>query len=568
MEEQPKASLRFGILVDDLTLEAWKVETVRKLVKGGMTLALVIRNDTKPEQNGLHRKLKDYPYRKLFFQIWNHYLFKPESKKMVPLVPALSLLGLNLMEIPTLDCEPVQKGISTYLLDKDIELIKNQNLDFIIRFGFNILRGEILNVARYGVWSYHHDDEMRYRGGPPGFWEWMGDDPCNGILLQRLTESLDKGYVLKKRQYPTILHSYRAHLDQLYFDSTDMSLQVCRELLQSGVLDEHLSESKAPIYHAPNNVKMLEYWIKCVTRRCRFHLHDLFKQEDWDVGFVEAPLSRFIESPLDFETKIRWFRRKRLSEYYADPFIITTKKDTYIFFEQYDYRTGKGCIQATRLSDDFKKHHTVLTEPFHLSYPFVFEHEGVVYCLPEANESNRLILYRFDEKTMRLEQACVLMDHIKAVDPTLVYVEGRWNLFLTKKDFPSVKLYRYLADDLKGPYKPFHGNPVKADCASARMAGRFFEYNGSLIRPSQECVRYYGTAVCLNRVDKITDDQYHETLANTIEPFRRSPFKQGLHTLNGNGQFTVFDGKRWEFTLSGMFHQLGNKINKKGKRHV
>ena len=44
MEDQTRTSLRFGIMVDDLALEAWKVDAVKLLVEGGMTLALVIRN--------------------------------------------------------------------------------------------------------------------------------------------------------------------------------------------------------------------------------------------------------------------------------------------------------------------------------------------------------------------------------------------------------------------------------------------------------------------------------------------------------------------------------------------
>lgn len=566
--EGQRTSLRFGIMVDDLSLEAWKVETIKKLVEGGMTLAMVIRNDEKNVYQGLFAKLKNYPYRRMFFQVWNHYQFKPESKRMTLLAPALESIGVKLDEIPQIACEPQQKGTSTFILDKDIEQIKNQHLDFILRFGFNIIRGEILNTAEYGIWSFHHDDEMEYRGGPPGFWEWMNDNPRNGIVLQRLTNSLDKGYVLKKRWYPTILHSYKAHLDQLYFESSEMPLQVCREILHNGVLKEQLSESTAMVFHAPTNAKMLKYWVNCITRRIQFHLHDLFRQEDWDVGYVEVPFEQFIDSPEEYDCEIKWFRRKRRSEYYADPFVITTKKDTYIFFENYDYRKGKGCIEVARKSEEFKKYHRVLTEPYHLSYPFVFEYDGTVYCLPEGHESNRLSLYRFNEKALQLDQDCVLMEPIRAIDPTLLYLDGRWNLFLTQKDFPSVKLYRYISEDLRGPYEPFYANPVKVDCAEARMAGCFFNLEGCWFRPAQNCERYYGTGVYLERIMDISDDCYEEISVDGIEPYKNSCFKEGLHTINGNEELTVFDGKRWEFTLPGFFHQLRNKIQRRRRRHV
>lgn len=564
MNEEQLTPLRFGIMVDDLSLESWKVQTIRNLLEGGMKLSLIIRNAGKDEPKGFFKSIKDYPVRRLLFQRWNHRQFKPECKEMVDLSWMLSKVGKRLDDIPEIACVPMLKCSSTYILDKDIQTIKEQQLDFILRFGFNIIRGEILNVAKYGVWSFHHDDEMAYRGGPPGFWEWMEDVPRNGIILQRLTESLDRGYVLNKRWYPTILHSYKAHLNQLYFESADMPLQVCRSIQHTGQLKEQLSESKAPVRRPPTNLKMLKYWIMCVTRRWRFHLHDLFRQEDWNVGYLPLPLKEFLDAPESYESEIVWLKKKRRRNYNADPFVISTDKDTYIFFEHYDYKKGKGRIEVVKKSQKFKKFHLALEEDYHLSFPFVFEQNGQIYCLPEAHESERLNLYRFDERKMTLEQECVLLERIRAIDPVLIRRDGKWNLFFTRKDFPSVKLYRYVSEELKGEYKPFYGNPVKVDCADTRMAGAFFTLDDHLFRPAQECCRYYGTAVCINRVEVMDDQGYSEKQIDKIQPFKGSQFKQGFHTLNGNETMTVFDGKRWIFTISGMIHQI--KI--KRKKHV
>ena len=107
--------LRFGIMVDDLTMEAWKVETVRKLIEGGMRLELIIRNAETTQRKRFFKWLFHYPFRRGFFQIWNHYQFKPESKKMTELEPMLESLGLNRSEIPLLDCKPSHKRTSTFI---------------------------------------------------------------------------------------------------------------------------------------------------------------------------------------------------------------------------------------------------------------------------------------------------------------------------------------------------------------------------------------------------------------------------------------------------------------------
>lgn len=555
--EENKASLQFGVMVDDMTLEIWQAETINKLIDNGMHLSLIIKNDETTEKQGLFKKLKNYPFRKMFFQVWNHYFFKPECKRRVNLS---DYCNTNAVDI--LPCLPYHEGISTIIRDDDIETIKNHNLDFILRFGFNILGGNILHASKYGIWSFHHDDEMEFRGAPPGFWEFMQDKPVNGIILQRLTDSLDKGVILKKVFYPTILHSYKAHLNQLYFESEALPLQVCKEIIRNNGIFEYESKSTAPVYHAPRNKKMLRYWTLCLTRRIRFHLHDLFRQEDWDVAYTQTPLLDFIKDPEKYHKDLVWFRRSNLHTYYADPFVITSSKDTYIFFESYNYRKGKGIIAAALLSEKFKKHHIVLEEDFHLSYPSVFYDNGEIYCIPETNEAGQVILYRFDEDKLVLKKDSVLLDNIKAVDPTILYKDGKWNLFLGLQEYSNIKLFRYIANDLRGPYEPYYNNPIKTDCRNARMAGAFIRDGETLFRPGQESIRYYGTAVCINEIQVLSDNLYEETQITRIKPVKNSQFNKGLHTINGNEKLTVIDGKRFFFTVSGMLHQLKIKIRK------
>ena len=60
----------------------------------------------------------------------------------------------------------------------------------------------ILNAAKYGVWSYHHDDNTVIRGGPPGFWETFERMGERGVILQIMTEDADTGIVLYRSFLP------------------------------------------------------------------------------------------------------------------------------------------------------------------------------------------------------------------------------------------------------------------------------------------------------------------------------------------------------------------------------
>lgn len=81
-----------------------------------------------------------------------------------------------LHEIPYECLFPQKKGFVDFFTNEETEKLLKYNLDVIFRFGFNIIKGELFTLAKYGVWSLHHGDNDINRGGPAGFWE---------ILLKR-----------------------------------------------------------------------------------------------------------------------------------------------------------------------------------------------------------------------------------------------------------------------------------------------------------------------------------------------------------------------------------------------
>ena len=105
--------------------------------------------------------------------------------------------------IGSIEVEPMGKKFIHKFPPDALEKIRAKELDVILRFGFNILSGEILTVARYGVWSYPHGDNDFYRGGPPHFGELVEKSPLSGVILQVLTEELNSGLVLCKSLFST-----------------------------------------------------------------------------------------------------------------------------------------------------------------------------------------------------------------------------------------------------------------------------------------------------------------------------------------------------------------------------
>ncbi len=532
--------IRFGVMLDGDTLEQWQLECVNLLTDNGVELVLVIKNGDKHKPyKSFADKLLHYPYRQILFRIWHRYFFKPDAKKLTAFRPERGGVEKSpaiMTVIPTI------KGISTYFDKEDIAVIKSFGLDFILRFGFDIIRGEVLNCAKYGVWSFHHDDERVVRGGPPGFWEFMRKIPQNGVILQQLTDELDKGMIISRLQFNTELHSYKFHLNKLLKESAFMPLQACKRLIVNGKIEPELSQSNAPILHPPKNMQMLRYFWLCCWRKVSFHFNYLFRQEDWNVGYY-----------IDNQSSPHWLNPPK-SDYFADPFVISNEEDTYLFFEWFSNKNGKADLAVAKKSENFEVYHKITDFPEHRSYPFVFEYQGVIYCVPEANKTNKVSLYKFEDNKLTLD--CDLLNGCY-VDSTLCHHDdGKWYLFTTPQKASHTHLMIFVADELRGTYRPHFNNPVKVDCSDSRMAGKIQKIDGDLVRPGQNSTRHYGESITLNKILQLDEYQYIEETIKEIKPDEKWKYNRGIHTINSDGGVTVFDAKRFAFSWQGLLQQI------------
>jgi hypothetical protein len=194
--------LRIGVLCDGNHLSAWQAKALREVLKlNSAKIALLIFNGEPPTApEPVHAKLKRNIANDIL--IWRIYERLVLNKK----VSATHEVEFpkELQDVPRLTVIPVRHGkFRRSLAVENLDALRRQNLDVLIRFGFGILTGEILNVARYGIWSFHHGDPQEFRGAPPGFWEIHNRATVTGVVLQRLTEKLDGGIVLRSGSRPS-----------------------------------------------------------------------------------------------------------------------------------------------------------------------------------------------------------------------------------------------------------------------------------------------------------------------------------------------------------------------------
>ncbi|MBY0423122.1 MAG: hypothetical protein K2Q06_12520, partial [Parvularculaceae bacterium] len=241
--------------------------------------------------------------------------------------------------------------------------------------------------------------------------------------------------------------------------------------------------------------------------------------------------------------------------YLADPFLIMRDGALYVFFERYDLSAGRGAIGVARVENGrFNLLGDALAPDIHLSYPFVFEHEGAVYMIPETVARRRVEVWRATDFPLRWTLAATALEGVAAVDTTLLRRDDAWWVFVNRADGGvadgSTLLDLYRADSpLLGRLRPHRKNPVVIDARRARNGGRPFQKNGRLFRPAQHnAASVYGYALNLMEIVALDDHRYEERLVRTIV---------GCHHLDVVGDRYVFDirrdGGRADFGKLGSF---------------
>ncbi len=455
--------------------------------------------------------------------------------------------------IERIEVEPIKKGFVHRFPPEIVEEIRKKDLDVLLRFGFNILRGNILQAARYGVWSYHHGDNDYYRGGPAHFWELVEGSPTSGVILQVLTEELDGGLVLCKGLYPTEPTLFLSQNRKApFWGAASFVIWKLNELHQLGwdevkarALPPTPYRGKKKIYRSPTNLEMLSWLAPIIPRKLlkRASRRDL--QWHWRLALRNDSATSLIEQegPESLQA-FRWIESPR-GHSWADPWLLMQQDQIWLFFEDFRYCDNRGVISCAEVNPDgsLGPVQTALDTGTHLSYPAVFEHEGQVYMVPECSHTKAVPLFRATRFPNQWTFEGNLLEGQSLVDTTLLYEGGMWWMFTTELEPTgcAVTLLLLYAESLAGPWAYHPANPISKDVRYARNAGRIFRSSNRLFRMSQDCARCYGYSFTANEILTLSCTEYQEKAFKTIEP-SWSPGLIGTHSYARAGLIEAIDG--------------------------
>jgi hypothetical protein len=285
------------------------------------------------------------------------------------------------------------------------------------------------------------------------------------------------------------------------------------------------------------------------------------KHSRWNIGLVRVPID--VLAAGGEVQDVTWVDQER-GWYYADPFAYSHDGRDHLFFEAYQFASGRAVIGHADITESFAKlaWQPVLDVGAHASYPQILFEDGEHLMVAETSEKGEVKLFRAEAFPTDWRADTVLLPGVDGVDPTVFKYEGRWWLAATRLGAGrDSDLHLWHADALRGPWHPHAGNPVKRDLVGGRPAGCPFQLEGALCRPAQDCSVTYGGRVMIQRIDALDPNHYSETTVSAIEPDPNGRFPAGLHTVASHGSSTLIDGKRYMLSLRAAVRSLRQRAS-------
>lgn len=302
---------------------------------------------------------------------------------------------------------------------------------------------------------------------------------------------------------------------------------------------------------------------------------------------IGVPKNGSIFKPEDFKvilsaTQPGWKSVNHPPIMQADPFLFVKDGKLFLFYEELLFEKGLGIIKmiSTRdlinWTDPIQITHE---EKTHFSYPFVFDHDGEVYMMPETGCDHNIRLYKatdssltkFEYFTTILTREC----HQQHLDITYDYADSciyqhnnKYYLFTSIYKGDNYILELYVSDEFDRGYTLHPCSPIDTGNRTARCGGAVFNYQGKIFRPCQDCMKTYGGQIHIMEIEELSPTAYVEKeMVTDLIPQRKKFFREGGHHFNPikfGDQFIIAMDAR--FTTSFLLERIRYKIHKAIKR--
>lgn len=198
----------------------------------------------------------------------------------------------------------------------------------------------------------------------------------------------------------------------------------------------------------------------------------------------------------------------------ADPFMCRVNDQWYMFFEVANQLNHRGEIGLAVSKDavEWEYKRIVLTEPHHLSYPYVFEWLGEFYMIPESTRGGAVTLYKAMDFPERWVRQGNLLEGQRYADSSIFRHDSKWWLFTDAgSDSINPVLRLYFSSDLMGTWNEHPESPILENNRHiSRPGGRVIKVGDTLVRFAQDVFPIYGSQVQAFQIIELSETVYVE----------------------------------------------------------
>lgn len=547
--------LNICVLINDITVPLWVYKSIDNLTSSEFAYVTLIVSREPACETREHKISHGSAVLIKLFESIDRLLFRSNHNShldtdIAPLTGVESVISLNNLTGLT-----QETGKTNAIADL--------NPDVIILFGSHIIEDTILDIPKYGVWTFSIDDSKIHGMPAHGFWEVIKHQPLTDISLEILTADHSPNDVIYTSRESTYHYSITENRNKVFGRAAVVLPRLIEGLSRYGeaYLDQMKERHKAFIpdigrsSYSDSFLSVLRDLVAHIGYVLRLGIYKACHTDafSWQLRINNIRDSNYCQD--DFSTFKAINPPRRL--FWADPFIIADENNYYVFVEEFIYKTNKAHLSVLQLNCDghLIKSEKILERPYHLSYPFVFKIDGTYYMIPETNQNKTIELYKCCDFPYIWKFEKYIMENISGTDTTLFHYENKWWLFTTIDQTGGVsscstELFLFYSDDpIMGKWVSHPLNPVVSDESRARCAGKIFIDDGKIYRPSQDCSIRYGRGLNINHITKLNEQEYNEVLLKEIKP-DWDPKLKGVHTINSDKDMIIIDTYKFHKRIS------------------
>lgn len=536
-------TMRTALILDRLDVPVWQSRAIEHLVQSNATTietVVLTGHPHRPRVGKLRSRIVEFLMGKSSVDE------SPESDACV-IVNVEKQIGCAEIIV----CSEKGTDKSSTNLKALVDDLESRDIDLVVALSQIDYRRWLPQGARFGLWYFQHGGNFSQNTSCAdiGLCEVLKRKPYLRSKLKVCHSSLAQDGIAYQSWSAVNPMSLRKTRDEHLWKVSSFVERSIRKARKAGAVEFVRMAQDAKPFTEPrkssrerrlSQILLLVYFLQYVLWRSLRKFQRLFFSEQW------ALLTDMNNKGYNFGN---CKTIQRSSEHlWADPHVVYRDGKYYVFIEEVPPDTERGHIAVLTVSADgrWSTPKTVLERPYHLSYPFLFEWENYLYMIPESAENRSIELYKCLEFPSKWEFGVTLMRDVSAFDATLFHFNGKWWMFANVKEQDTTsswdELHLFYSDrPVSTDWVRHPCNPIVSDVRYARPAGKIFEEDGRIYRPSQDSSYRYGYGLNINEIVELTTSVYREIPVRKIEPDWSRSIK-GVHTFSRIGDLTVIDG--------------------------